>query len=100
MIRVRPSRKQASRTGSRSPGAGCAGPRAGSDAVREHDPEPAVEPLQAPEEIAGAVGVLDVGGVDDDAERQAAGVDGDVPLPAPDLLGRIVAASPPFSVVF
>src|SRR3954466_4112263 len=81
------------------------------DAVREHDPEPAVEPLQAPEEIADAVRVLDVGGVDDDAEQQAVGVDRDVPLPAPHLLGRVPpvqpaagrrtgsAARPPFSVV-
>jgi hypothetical protein len=37
--------------------------------------------------------------VDDHAEQQARGIDPDVPLPAPDLLGRVVAAGPPFSVV-
>src|SRR3954449_8042446 len=69
-------------------------------AVGEHDPEPRVEPLQLLEQVAGAVRVLDVGGVDDDPEQQAAGVDRDVPLPALDLLGGVVAAGPPFSVVF
>src|SRR4051794_3250153 len=67
--------------------------------VGEHRLQPRVEPLQAPEEIADPVGVLHVGGVDDDAEQQTRGVDRDVPLPAPDLLGRVVAARPPFSVV-
>jgi hypothetical protein len=37
--------------------------------------------------------------MDDDAEQQARGVDRDVPLPALDLLRRIVAAGLPFSVV-
>src|SRR4051794_9792531 len=69
------------------------------DPVGEHRPQPRVEPLQALEEIADAVRVLDVGGVDDHAEQQARGVDPDVPLPAPHLLRRVVAAGPPFSVV-
>src|SRR4051794_888265 len=69
------------------------------DPVGEHRPQPRVEPLQALEEIADAVRVLDVGGVDDHAEQQARGVDPDVPLPAPYLLRRVVAAGPPFSVV-
>src|SRR4051794_23379540 len=50
------------------------------DPVGEHRPQPRVEPLQPP--------------------QQAAGVDRDVALPALDLLGRVVAAGPPFSVVF
>src|SRR3954463_7933152 len=81
------------------------------DPVGEHRPQPRVEPLQALEEIADAVRVLDVGGVDDHAEQQARGVDPDVPLPAPYLLRRVPpvqpaagrrtgsAAGPPFSVV-
>src|SRR3954447_9873520 len=69
------------------------------DAVGEHDPEPRVEPLQVPQQVPDTVGILDVGGVDDHAEQQAAGVDRDVPLPTPYLLGRVVAARPPFSVV-
>ncbi len=47
----------------------------------------------------GAVGVLDIGGVDDDAEQEAGGIDPDMALAALDLLGGIVAAWPPFSVV-
>ena len=37
--------------------------------------------------------------MDDDAEQQARGVDRDVALAALDLLARVVAARPPFSVV-
>jgi hypothetical protein len=37
--------------------------------------------------------------MDEHAQQQAGGVDRDVPLPALDLLGRVVAARPPFSVV-
>ena len=37
--------------------------------------------------------------MDDDAEQQARGVDRDVALAALDLLSRVVAARPPFSVV-
>src|SRR3954469_2654597 len=87
--KVRPSRKQASRAASRPV----------VHAVGEHDLEPRVEPLQLPQQVAGAVRVLDVGGVDDHAQQQARGVDRDVPLAALDLLGRVVAARPPFSVV-
>ena len=50
-------------------------------------------------QVADAVGILDVGGVDQHSQEQAAGVDRDVPFPALDLLGRVVAARPPFSVV-
>ena len=47
-----------------------------------------------------AVGGVDVGGVDEDAEQEARGVDRDVALAPFDLFGRIVATRPPFSVVF
>src|SRR4051794_11639944 len=66
------------------------------DPVGEHRPQPRVEPLQALEEIADPVRVLHVGGVDDHAEQQARGVDPDVPLPALDLPGRVVAGGAPF----
>ena len=74
--RVSPSRKQASR------------------AVGEHDLEPRVEPLQPAQQIAGTIGILDVGGMDNNAEQQAGGIDRDMPLAAFDLLRRIPAARP------
>ena len=86
--RVSPSRKQAEQ-----------GREPVVDAVGERDPEPGVEPLQAPQQVADPVRVLDVRRVDDHAQEQARGVDPDVPLPALDLLGGVVAARPPFSVV-
>jgi hypothetical protein len=69
------------------------------DAVGEHGLEPGVEPLQPPQQVTGTLSILEVGGVDQHAEEQARGVDGDVALPALDPFGRIVAAQPPFSVV-
>ena len=69
-------------------------------AIGEHHLEPRVEPLQPAQQIAGTIGILDVGGMDDNAEQQAGGVDRDMPLAALDLLRRIPAARPPFSVVF
>jgi hypothetical protein len=51
------------------------------------------------QQIPGAVGVLDIGGMDEDTEQEAGGIDPDMALAALDLLGGIVAARPPFSVV-
>ena len=70
------------------------------DAVGEHGLKPAIQALDPLQQVPGAVGVLNVGGVDEDAEQQARGVYGDMALAPPDLLGRIPAASAPFSVVF
>lgn len=69
------------------------------NAIGEHRLEPAVQPLDPAQQASGAVGVLDVGGVDDDPEQEAGGIDRDVAFASPDLLGRVVAARPPFSVV-
>ena len=69
-------------------------------AIGEHDLEPRVEPRQPAQQVAGTIGVLDVGGMDNDAEQQAGGVDRNVTLAAFDLFCRIPAARPPFSVVF
>ena len=62
------------------------------DAVGEHGAEPAVERLDAPEQVARAVGVLDGGGMHEHAEQQPLGVHCDVALAAIDLLGRVIAA--------
>lgn len=69
------------------------------DAVGEDGAQPAVEPLDPRQQRSGAVGVLDVGGVDEDPGEEARGVDGDVTLAALDLLGRVKASGAPFSVV-
>lgn len=69
------------------------------DAVGKHRPEPAVQRLDPAQQLSGAVGVLNVGGVDQDAQQEAAGIDGDVAFASPNLLGGIIAARPPFSVV-
>jgi hypothetical protein len=69
------------------------------DAVGEHGLEPAVQRLDPAQQVAGAVGVLDIGGMNEDAQQQAGGIDGDVALAPFDLLGRVIAAWSPFSVV-
>ena len=51
------------------------------------------------QQIPGAVGVLNIGGMDDDAEQETGGIDPDMALAALDFFGGIVAARPPFSVV-
>lgn len=53
------------------------------DAVGEHRVEPAVQPRDPAQQGACAVGILDVGGVDEDAHQQAAGIDRDVTFAAP-----------------
>jgi hypothetical protein len=52
------------------------------------------------QQVTGTIGVLNVGGMNNDAEQQAGGVDRDMPFAALDLLRRIPAARAPFSVVF
>ena len=47
-----------------------------------------------------SVSVLDVSGVDHDSQQQPYGIDGDVAFAAGHLLTSIIAARPPFSVVF
>ncbi len=69
------------------------------DAVGENSPEPAVQKLDAFQQVTCPVSMLDVGGVDEDSEPQAGGVNRDMALAAVDLLGRIVATRAPFSVV-
>jgi hypothetical protein len=66
----------------------------GEDALDERE-----APTRPAEQPADAVAVLDVGGVDLDAQQQSERVDEDVPLAASDLLAGIVAlpiVRPPF----
>lgn len=67
----------------------------GEDALDER--EQAARPLQR---LAGSVAVLDVGAMDDDAQKQAERIDEDMPLAARDLLARVIALRidprPPF----
>ena len=51
------------------------------------------------QQIPSAIGVLNIGSVNEDTEQKARGIDPDMALTALDLLGGIVAARPPFSVV-
>ncbi len=67
------------------------------DAVGEHELEPAVEVLDPLQQGPGTVGVLNIGGMDEDAQQKAGGIDPDMALATLDLLGSIVAARPPFS---
>jgi hypothetical protein len=66
------------------------------DAVSEHHLKPAVEWLDFAQEVPGAIGVLDVGGVDHNAQQQAGGIYGNVALAAFDLFRGIIASRPPF----
>jgi site-specific DNA recombinase len=61
-------------------------------AVGEHGAQPAIQRLDASEQPACAVRVLDGGGMDDDAQQQPLRVHGDVSLAPCHLLGRIKAA--------
>ena len=50
-----------------------------ASAIGEHELEPRTEPLQPAQQVAGSIGVLDVGGRDKDTEQQAAGAERGVP---------------------
>ena len=86
--------------GQAEPNAGKQDRQAVVDAVGAHGLQPAVQRLDLAQQVRCAVGILDVGGVDDDAQQEAGGVNRDVALAPFDLFGRLIAARPPFSVVF
>lgn len=69
------------------------------DAVSEDRLKPTVQALDPLQQLPGAVGVLDARGVNEDAEQETGTVNGNVALAPFDLLGRVVTARPPFSVV-
>jgi hypothetical protein len=68
--------------------------------ISEYHAQPAVERLQTLEQIPCALGILNVGRMHDHTEQQPLRVDRNLALAPLDLLGGIVAARPPFSVVF
>ena len=68
--------------------------------VSEYHAQPAVERLQTLEQIPCAFGILNVGRMHNHTEQQPLRVDRNLALAPLDLLGGIVAARPPFSVVF
>ena len=71
----------------------------GEDALDEGERAPC-----RAQQFAGAVAVLNVGGMNDDAQQEAQRVDQDVPLATLDFLARVVARrierSPPFWAPF
>ena len=73
---------------------------AGIGAVGPDHREPREQRLQPPQDEDRAVAILDGGGMNDDGEDQAEGIDDDVPLAALDLFPGVEAAGPPFSASF
>jgi hypothetical protein len=68
--------------------------------IREDHAQPTVEQLQTLEQIPCTLGILDVGRMHDHTEQQSLCIDPNVAFAPLDLFSRIVAARPPFSVVF
>jgi hypothetical protein len=69
------------------------------DAVGEDCSPPKVALLDPRLQRSGAVGILDVGGMDEDTEQEARGVDSDLAFPTLDPLARLNASGAPFPVV-
>jgi len=63
-------------------------------------PEPGKSTQQFGQYQLGSISILNVGGVDHHGQEQSHGVYYDVTLATSDLFPRIIAAGPPFSVVF
>ena len=62
--------------------------------------KPPLPPAELPDQWDRAVAVLDVGRLDEHHQQQPERVDGYLPLAPGDMLRRVVAARPPFSVVW
>src|SRR4029077_18140406 len=72
-------------------GGGPGGQFPGVAAIGPGQADAGAGPVQVEQQRPGGVTVLGAGGGDQDLQQQAAGVDGDVPLAAVDLLGGIPA---------
>lgn len=68
--------------------------------VSEHGLQPTGQRLDPLQEVPRAIRILDVGRVDDHTEQQARRIHRNVTLAPLHLLGSVVAARAPFSVVF
>lgn len=74
---------------------------AGINAIRPHAPDAGQHPARhLPEDLAGAIPILDVRRMNHDRPDEAEGLDQQVPFSPLYALARIVAARPPFCVVF
>jgi hypothetical protein len=74
--------------------------RTGIGPVGPEMPSPREPVPQAVQDLLRAITVLDTGGGHDHGQEQPEGVHEDVTLPPFDLLARVIAPEPPFSVVF
>ena len=68
--------------------------------VRPDQLQASIPPTKLAQHQLGSVAILNVGGMHNDGQNQAQGVDDNVPLAIVDLLARVIAMRPPFSVVF
>jgi hypothetical protein len=68
-------------------------------AVGPDEAKPLPSLAEATEEELGSIAILDISGMNNDGDQQPERIDEEVPLSAVDLLARIVAMGPPFSVV-
>ncbi len=68
--------------------------------VRPNQLQASMPPMELAQHQLGSVAILNVGGMNNDGQYQPQRVDDNMPLATVDLLARVVAMRPPFSVVF
>ncbi len=68
--------------------------------IRPNQLQASIPPTEPGQYQLGPVAILNVGGMNNDGQYQPQRVDDDMPLATVDLLARVVATRPPFSVVF
>ena len=68
--------------------------------VRPDQLQASIPPTELAQHQLGSVAILNVRGMNNDGQNQSQRVDDNMPLATVDLLARVVAMRPPFSVVF